>query len=318
MSSSTPFSLGTFAEASGSPFPGIVLGDKVYDTRAVLPEAATTRDLLADWEAALDALQGLADAPVGPGLPLGDLRVLAPVQLPGQIIAAGANYREHVIQITVAHRLGKADATEEELREQAAREIDERRANGEPYVWIGVPSAISGPYDDIVLPSIGENHDWELELGVIIGREAREVSRDEALDYVAGYTICNDLTTRSLVPRPEIPMMGTDWMRSKNQPGFYPTGPYVVPARFVADPHDLDITLRLNGKVMQKGNTGDMVFDIPALISYVSHRLVLQPGDMLITGSPEGNGSHYGRFLRAGDVMESEISGLGSQHNVCR
>jgi 2,4-didehydro-3-deoxy-L-rhamnonate hydrolase len=316
--SSTPFSLGTFAEASGNPFPGIVLDDKVYDTRAVLPEAATTRDLLADWEAALDALQGLADAPVGPGLPLGDLRVLAPVQLPGQIIAAGANYREHVIQITVAHRLGKADATEEELREQAAREIDERRANGEPYVWIGVPSAISGPYDDIVLPSIGENHDWELELGVIIGREAREVSPAEALDYVAGYTICNDLTTRSLVPRPEIPMMGTDWMRSKNQPGFYPTGPYVVPARFVADPHDLDITLRLNGKVMQKGNTGDMVFDIPALISYISHRLVLQPGDMLITGSPEGNGSHYGRFLRAGDVMESEISGLGSQRNVCR
>ncbi|MGP4051787.1 fumarylacetoacetate hydrolase family protein [Streptomyces sp. 2A115] len=316
--SSTPFSLGTFAEASGSPFPGIVLDDKVYGTRAVLPEAATTRDLLADWEAALDALQGLADAPVGPGLPLGDLRVLAPVQLPGQIIAAGANYREHVIQITVAHRLGKADATEEELREQAAREIDERRANGEPYVWIGVPSAISGPYDDIVLPSIGENHDWELELGVIIGREAREVSPAEALDYVAGYTICNDLTTRSLVPRPEIPMMGTDWMRSKNQPGFYPTGPYVVPSRFVADPHDLDITLRLNGKVMQKGNTGDMVFDIPALISYVSHRLVLQPGDMLITGSPEGNGSHYGRFLRAGDVMDSEISGLGSQRNVCR
>ncbi|MEH0582255.1 MULTISPECIES: fumarylacetoacetate hydrolase family protein [Streptomyces] len=316
--SSTPFSLGTFAEASGSPFPGIVLDDKVHDTRAVLPEAATTRDLLADWEASLEALQGLADAPVGPGLPLGDLRVLAPVQLPGQIIAAGANYREHVIQITVAHRLGKADATEEELREQAAREIDERRANGEPYVWIGVPSAISGPYDDIVLPSFGENHDWELELGVIIGREAREVSPAEALDYVAGYTICNDLTTRSLVPRPEIPMMGTDWMRSKNQPGFYPTGPYVVPARFVADPHDLDITLRLNGKVMQKGNTGDMVFDIPALISYVSHRLVLQPGDMLITGSPEGNGSHYGRFLRAGDVMESEISGLGSQRNVCR
>ena len=113
-------------------------------------------------------------------------------------------------------------------------------------------------------------------------------------------------------------MMGTDWMRSKNQPGFYPTGPYVVPARFVADPHDLDITLRLNGKVMQKGNTGDMVFDIPALISYISHRLALQPGDMLITGSPEGNGSHYGRFLRAGDVMESEISGLGAQRNVCR
>jgi 2,4-didehydro-3-deoxy-L-rhamnonate hydrolase len=316
--SQTPFSLGTFADGQSGPFPGIVVNDRVYDTRTVLPAATTTSVLLADWDASLEALQSLADAPEGHGRPVGELTVLAPVQPPGQIFGAGANYREHVIQITVAHRLGKADATVEELREQAAREIDERRANGEPYVWIGVPSAISGPYDDIVLPSIGENHDWELELGVIIGREAREVSPAEALDYVAGYTICNDLTTRSLVPRPEIPMMGTDWMRSKNQPGFYPTGPYVVPARFVADPHDLDITLRLNGKVMQKGNTGDMVFDIPALISYISHRLVLQPGDMLITGSPEGNGSHYGRFLRAGDVMESEISGLGSQRNVCR
>ncbi|EFL21182.1 fumarylacetoacetate hydrolase [Streptomyces himastatinicus ATCC 53653] len=316
--SNTSFSLGTFAGESGSPFPGIVVDGRVYNTRTVLPEAAGTRDLLADWNASLEALQALADEPQGMGLPVGDLRVLPPVQPPGQIIAAGANYREHVIQITVAHRLGKADATEDELREQAAREIDERRANGEPYVWIGAPSAINGPYDHLVLPSLGENHDWELELGVIIGREARDVSREEAMSVVAGYTICNDLTTRSLVPRPDIPMMGTDWMRSKNQPGFYPTGPYVVPARFVSDPHDLDITLRLNGEVMQKGNTGDMIFDIPALISYASHRMVLQPGDMLITGSPQGNGSHYGRFLRPGDVMECEITGLGTQRTFCK
>ncbi|MFI0821976.1 fumarylacetoacetate hydrolase family protein [Streptomyces sp. NPDC021098] len=316
--SNTPFSLGTFAGESGSPFPGIVVDGRVYNTRTALPEAAGTRDLLADWNASLEALQALADEPQGMGLPVGDLRVLPPVQPPGQIIAAGANYREHVIQITVAHRLGKADATEDELREQAAREIDERRANGEPYVWIGAPSAINGPYDHLVLPSLGENHDWELELGVIIGHEARDVSREEAMSVVAGYTICNDLTTRSLVPRPDIPMMGTDWMRSKNQPGFYPTGPYVVPARFVPDPHDLDITLRLNGEVMQKGNTGDMIFDIPALISYASHRMVLQPGDMLITGSPQGNGSHYGRFLRPGDVMECEITGLGTQRTLCK
>ena len=260
--SQTPFSLGTFADGQSGPFPGIVVNDRVYDTRTVLPAATTTSLLLADWDASLDALQSLADAPGGDGRPVGELTVLAPVQPPGQIFGAGANYREHVIQITVAHRLGKADATEEELREQAAREMDERAAHGEPYVWVGVPSAISGPYDDVILPSLGENHDWELELGVVIGRETREVSREEALDHVAGYTICNDLTTRSLVPRPEIPMMGTDWMRAKNQPTFYPTGPYLVPARFVPDPQDLDITLRLNGKVMQKGNTNDMIFGI--------------------------------------------------------
>lgn len=316
--SQTPFSLGTFADGQSGPFPGIVVNDRVYDTRTVLPAATTTSDLLADWDASLEALQSLADAPEGDGRPVGELTVLAPVQPPGQIFGAGANYREHVIQITVAHRLGTADATEEELREQAAREMDERAAHGEPYVWVGVPSAISGPYDDVVLPALGENHDWELELGVVIGREAREVSRDEALDHVAGYTVCNDLTTRSLVSRPDIPMMGTDWMRAKNQPTFYPTGPYLVPARFVPDPQDLDITLRLNGRVMQKGNTNDMIFGAAALISYISHRVTLHPGDMIITGSPQGNGSHYGRFLRAGDVMESEITGLGTQRNLVR
>lgn len=316
--SRTSFALGTFSDGPSKPFPGIVVAGRVYDTRAAVPAAASTSQLLADWETTLEKLQSLADAPVGEGRPVGELTVLAPVQPPGQILAAGANYREHVIEITVAHRLGKADAAEEELREQAAREMDERAAHGEPYVWVGVPSAISGAYDDVILPSLGENHDWELELGVIIGREAREVGREEALDHVAGYTICNDLTTRSLVPRPEIPMMGTDWMRAKNQPGFYPTGPHLVPARFVPDPQNLDITLRLNGELMQKGNTSDMIFGVAALISYISHRVVLRPGDMVITGSPQGNGSHYGRFLRAGDVMESEIIGLGTQRTVCR
>jgi 2-keto-4-pentenoate hydratase/2-oxohepta-3-ene-1,7-dioic acid hydratase in catechol pathway len=243
---------------------------------------------------------------------------LVPVQPPGQIFGAGANYREHVIQITVAHRLGAADASEEELRKQAAREIDERAAHGEPYVWVGVPSAISGPYDDVILPDVGENHDWELELGVIIGKVTRAVSAEEALDSVAGYTICNDLTTRSLVGRADIPMMGTDWMRAKNQPTFYPTGPYLVPARFVPDPLDLDIRLRLNGKTMQKGATSDMIFGPAALISYISRHVTLQPGDMIITGSPSENGSHYGRFLQPGDVMDCEISGLGAQRTVCR
>lgn len=312
------FSVGTFADQQEHPYPGIVVDGRVYDTRTAMPNAATTMALLADWDASMEALQALAEAAAGDGRPVGELRVLAPVQPPGQIFGAGANYREHVIQITVAHRLGATGASEEELREQAAREMDERAAHGEPYVWVGVPSAISGPYDDVILPDVGDNHDWELELGVIIGRVTRGVSTEEALDAVAGYTICNDLTTRSLVGRADIPMMGTDWMRAKNQPTFYPTGPYLVPARFVPDPLDLDITLRLNGETMQKGATSDMIFGPAALISYISRHVTLQPGDMIITGSPAGNGSHYGRFLQPGDVMDCEISGLGAQHTVCR
>ena len=134
----------------------------------------------------------------------------------------------------------------------------------------------------------------------------------------AGYTICNDLTTRSLVPRRDIPMMGTDWMRSKNHPTFFPTGPYLVPARFVPDPQNLEISLSLNGKVMQKGHTSDMVFGVAKLISYISSLVALRPGDLIITGSPQGNGSHWGRFLQDGDVMESTITGLGRQHNLVR
>lgn len=312
------FDVGTFADAEQTPFPGIVVDGLVYDTRTVLPHASTVAALLGEWDSSVDELQQLADSVTGDGRAVGELRVLAPVQPPGQIFAAGANYREHIIQITVAHRIGTPGATEAELREQAARETDERAANGDPYVWVGVPAAISGPYDDVILPAVGDNHDWELELGVIIGRETRDVGVEEALDAVAGYTVCNDLTTRSLVPRNDIPMMGTDWLRSKNAPTFYPTGPYLTPAKFVPDPLDLEISLRLNGDVMQQGSTSGMLFGPARLISYISSFTTLQPGDMVITGSPAGNGSHHGRFLRPGDVMEAEITGLGTQRTVCR
>lgn len=317
MSDDVSFHVGTFADGDEAPYPGIVVAGRTYDTRTVLPHASTSA-LLRDWESVLPSLQDLANTVTGDGRPVEELRVLAPVQQPGQIFAAGANYREHIIQITLAHRIGTPGASEAELREQAARETDERAAHGDPYVWVGVPSSISGPYDDVILPSVGENHDWELELGVIIGRRTRDVGVEEALDAVAGYTICNDLTTRSLVPRDDIPMMGTDWMRAKNAPTFYPTGPYLTPAKFVSDPLDLEITLHLNGDLMQKGSTSDMLFGPAQLIAYISRYTTLEPGDMVITGSPAGNGSHHGRFLRAGDVMEAEITGLGKQRTVCR
>ena len=155
--------------------------------------------------------------------------MLPPVTPPGQLFAAGANYRQHVIQMAVAHKLGAAGADPEQLAAAAAREIDERKEHGEPYVWSGVASSISGAYDDVILPGGWDDHDWELELGVVIGRRARHVTGRRRPGFVAGYTICNDLTTRSLVPRKDIPMMGTDWMRAKNFPTFFPTGPSWFP-----------------------------------------------------------------------------------------
>ncbi len=317
----TSFALGTFA-AEGAPFPGVVVDDRVHDITGILPGAVDTSTILRSWDRNIEVLAEFTADPERlertPSFPLSELTILPPVAPTGQILAAGANYREHVIQMTVAHRLGDPAASADELRLQAGREVDERARTGEPYVWVGASSAVCGANDDVRLPSVGSEHDWELELGVIIGREAYQVAEEDAMDYVAGYTICNDLTTRSLVPRTDIPMMGTDWMRSKNHPTFFPTGPYLVPARFVADPHNLDITLTLNGTVMQQGNTGDMVFGIARLVSYISARVMLRPGDMVITGSPQGNGSHWGRFLQNGDVMESTITGLGRQRNQVR
>jgi 2-keto-4-pentenoate hydratase/2-oxohepta-3-ene-1,7-dioic acid hydratase in catechol pathway len=195
--------------------------------------------------------------------------------------------------------------------------MDARAASGEPYLFIGLPSALCGATDDIVLPAHGTEHDWELELALVIGRTARRVTRQDAVSHVAGYLICNDITTRDLVYRPDLARIGSDWLRSKNSPTFLPAGPYLVPACFAGDPMDLRITLRHNGEIRQDESTKDMIFDVATLISYASSLVELSPGDMLLTGSPAGNGAHWGTYLRPGDVIEAEITGLGTQRNVC-
>ncbi|KAB1652863.1 fumarylacetoacetate hydrolase family protein [Pseudoclavibacter chungangensis] len=317
----TAFAIGTFTSEAGA-FPGFVVDGQVRDIREVLPEIRTTGDLFAEWESNLDALQAVVADPderarLG-GVPVEGVGVLPPVQPIGPILAAGANYREHILQMSVVHKLGRSDATDEELWAEAAAENDERRRSGDPYIWTGIPSAVSGAFDDVQLPDVGDDIDWEVELGVVIGRTAHRVAAEDAYDVVAGYTIVNDITSRTLVPRTDMALIGTDWFRAKNQPTFFPTGPYLVPARFVPDPTALRIQLRLNGEIKQDATTDDLLFDIPSLIAYASSIAILRPGDLLITGSPPGNGSHWKRFLRDGDVMEASITGLGAQRNVVR
>lgn len=311
-------------ELAGEQIPAVVTGEDVYDIRTALPGISRTADLFAAWEENLDALTLLVASNTEPSHSWSAVtssprtRVLPPVQPVGTILAAGANYREHIIQMSVAHSLGSDGASPQRLRDEAAAEIDERVRSGDPYVWVGIPSAVSGAYDDIPLPDVGTDIDWEIELGVVIGRTAYRVSVDDALDYVAGYMIVNDLTARSLVPRNDMAKIGTDWFRAKNQPGFFPTGPWLVPARFLPDRASFHMMLTLNGQVMQDATTDDLAFDVPALLSYASSVAILQPGDVLITGSPAGNGSHWKRFLRGGDLIESNISGLGTQRNLVR
>jgi 2-keto-4-pentenoate hydratase/2-oxohepta-3-ene-1,7-dioic acid hydratase in catechol pathway len=309
-----PFAVGMFADGTRE-FAGLVAGGRVR------PLGDSTAPLLADWDGAMSWLAELAadagdapgaadagDAPDAAGWrPLAGLRVMPPVR-PRQILQSGANYRRHVIDLHVAEGGDRAEAE---------AMMDARAATGEPYLFAGLPSALCGPGDDVVLPLEGTKHDWELEIAVVIGRPARRVSREDAARYIAGYTICNDITTRDLVYRPDLDRIGTDWVRAKNRPTFLPAGPYLVPAAFIPDPHDLTITLRHNGVVRQDELAKDMIFDIPTLVSYASTLVPLAPGDLLLTGSPAGNGAHWGVFLAPGDVMEAEITGLGSQRNTC-
>jgi len=184
-------------------------------------------------------------------------------------------------------------------------------------VFLGSAHPMIGARDDVILPADCAMPDWELELAAYIGRPTRRVAPERALEHVAGYTICNDLTSRDALIRPDARGLGLDWLAGKNSPTFLPTGPLFVPALHAGDPADLQIVLKVNGKTMQDESTSDMVFDIPALISFISHVTELRPGDLVLTGSPAGNGASLGIFLAPGDVMEGTITGLGKQRNVC-
>ncbi|UOR01878.1 fumarylacetoacetate hydrolase family protein [Leucobacter allii] len=311
MTLSAPFALVRY-RSGGEVVLGLAAGERV---RPIGPRELGASGLNAflaapDW----DRLAALAAAD-GPWVPIGTVTLTAPVE-PRQVLQTGANYRAHVIQLVASGLSTKTDASPEEARERAARLMDERRATGEPYFFIGLPACVVGDDVPLVLPAASDTHDWELELAVVIGREAFHVSREEALGHIAGYTIVNDISTREFTFRKDMEEIGSDWYRSKNSPGFLPTGPYLVPAPYV-DGAALDIRLELNGEVKQDANTSDLLFDIPALISAASLTAPLLPGDLLLTGSPAGNGQYWRRFLADGDVMTGTIAGLGTQTVRC-
>jgi 2-keto-4-pentenoate hydratase/2-oxohepta-3-ene-1,7-dioic acid hydratase in catechol pathway len=321
MTAPTRFALGTFAASDGRPFAGIVIGDRVADLGAHLGDGVTLRDLVDDWDRGLPELQALAERidPAAAPNALAALHPLAPLDPPGQVFCAGANYRQHVLDLMAgAERRGDStDGLTAADREAARAELDERARTGRPFVFTGSANGIVGARDDVVLPYDSEQHDWELELGAVIGRRARRVSREEALEVVAGYTIVNDVTTRDALIRPDARGLGLDWLAGKNAPTFFPTGPLLVPTAHAGDPSALQITLKVNGRTMQDESTADMLFDVAALIAHISDVAELRPGDLVLTGSPAGNGAHHGVFLKPGDVMEGAITGLGVQRNRC-
>ncbi len=215
-------------------------------------------------------------------------RLLAPIQQPGKIFCIGLNYRDHAIETG-------ADIP------------------SEPVVFSKFASTIVGPGSDIILPSVAKQVDYEAELVVVIGRRGKHIAADDALGHVAGYMCGNDVSARDWQKgRP-----GGQWLLGKTPDTFAPTGPYFVTADEVADPHQLAITLRLNGEVMQNSNTREFIFGIGDIIAHVSQLITLEPGDLIFTGTPSGVGAARKPpvFLKDGDTVEVEIAGLGVLKN---
>jgi len=261
------------------------------------------RSLLDHWPRNADAI-ATATLDAHLSAPLNSFRVHAPLE-PRQVYCTIGNYRSQLLEASL-------DADSNASPDDVKAAI-ERRAAGEPYICMKPGTSIAGAFDTLSLPDDVSTLDWEVELGVVIGRAAHHVHVEDAIAHVAGYCTVNDITWRSRVFRADPKAMGTDFLQAKGSPGWLPLGPWIVPAHGVPDPSSLRLTLSVNGQVMQDGSTSDMLFDVAEQIAYLSRHVRLQPGDLVCTGSPAGFGAHHGRFLQAGDVMETEVVGLGRQ-----
>lgn len=276
--------------------------------------------LIGRWDETMAAIDRLDDAAWAQAQHYDPSAVAVPY-IPRQVFCTGANYRKHVIGLIMgdpAMRTAEHDnMSPEQLRAHAEKVMDDRAANALPFCFIKLPSSVIGPNDTVVLPRNVEKPDWELELGVVIGRRCHHVTPEQAMDHVAGFAVVNDVTARELIFRRDGSAIGADWLSGKSFPTFLPFGPMIVPKEAVADPYSLGIRLSVNGKVYQDESTADMMISIERQIAFLSDRVVLQPGDLICTGSPYGNGSAFGVYLQPGDLMEGTITGLGTQRNPC-
>ena len=219
-------------------------------------------------------------------VPLSSVRLNSPVLAPGKILAVGMNYAAHAAE-------------------------QNKQPPSTPLVFTKCVTALIGPDDVIKLPRISDEIDYEAELAIVIGKQACSVSADRAYDYVAGYTIMNDVTARDLQRNEK------QWTRAKGLDTFGPCGPWLVTKDEIADPHSLDIELLVNGSLRQSSNTNDLIFKIPQLIEFISGDLTLRPGDIISTGTPSGVGvySNPPVFLKEGDRIEINIARIGTLKN---
>ena len=278
-------------DAGQGPRLGAIKNEQVVDLAAAaqgqLP--GDMRRLLELGEEGLSRARTLVEQ-ARPAHALGEVKLLAPIQNPSKIVAIGLNYMDH-------------------CREQ---KIDPPKL---PIIFTKFSTAIIGPGDTIAwTPGLTSQVDYEAELAVVIGRPARRVSAAAALDYVAGYTNCNDVSARDL-------QFGDgQWVRGKSLDTFCPLGPWLVTRDEIPDPHNLNIRCTVNDRVLQNSNTRELIFNIPTLIEFASQAFTLLPGDIISTGTPDGVGVFRNPkiFLQDGDVVTVEVEGLGKLTNTCR
>lgn len=246
----------------------------------------STRGFLEAGAAAQDAIAGITERVT---VTRGTARLHAPLADPGKFICIGLNYRDHAAE--------------------AGQPIPK-----EPPIFPKWSNAILDPGEPILRPRGSKQLDWEVELGVVIGKTARHVSKEQALDYVAGYTIINDVSAR------DFQFITSQWAAGKICDTFAPVGPYIADRTEVTDPHVLDLKLWVNGSLMQNGNTRTFIFDVRYLVSYLSGLMTLSPGDLIATGTPPGVG--FARkppvFLQPGDTCKLEITALGTLENTVK
>jgi len=318
-------------EAAGGIHVGLDLGKQIIslDTLATHQPAAqrlldicTTSELtpgiqglLTNWEQSFETLYELAAFVTGQGVENGswrddlvsleDVHVLSPVVRPTKMLFAGANYERHVRE--VEHWKEAADPS--------IKNFSVDKATTKPYVFIKLPYCIIGPYDPVIYPHPYEKLDWEGELALVIGKRGKHIPVEQAMEYVAGFTIANDYSLRSMNIRVDWPGLRSDWFGGKNFDTAACLGPYLVPRQFVPNYLDLRRRLTVNGVVKQDASTEGMIFKPDEIIAFVSSIVTLEPGDVIATGSPPGAGFATGEYLKVGDVVELEIEGLGRQRN---
>jgi 2-keto-4-pentenoate hydratase/2-oxohepta-3-ene-1,7-dioic acid hydratase in catechol pathway len=300
------YKLVTYAGAAG-PRAGLAIGGEVCDAAALTGDAAdaTVLGILADWMAAQDRLAKAAASSTA-GQPLATTKLLAPILWPSAIYCAGANYADHAAEM--ARASGRAP------------EPDPHTLGLKPWHFLKAGrSTLAAPDDTVQITGLSKTMDWEIELAAVIGIAAKNVPLAEALDYVAGYTVANDLSARDMGRRPHVPDTAPfkfDWVAHKNFDGSCPLGPWIVPTRDIPDPQQLGLKLWVNDVLKQDSNTSQMIFTLAEQIAHLSSRITLQPGDVILTGTPAGVGAARPEFLKPGDVVKLWIENIGTLTNT--